>query len=259
MKIVVAIKQILDPTGFTVNRKRERIFVNREEYIVNPADLNALETALGVRDDNHDVEVIALSLGPPRVEDALRETIARGADRGVLISDPALADLKADAAGAARLMASAVEKIGDVNLVICGTLALDSVAGEIPGRLAEALGWPLLPEVHAIDGVDGVVVRASQREIQWEAALPAVLTVPRDANEPRHIYGARAMTAYREGLVTRWGLEDLGFTPDEFEPLTCVTGQRFPPERMPGTRLEGTLEEAVASLLTQLRRSGIAS
>jgi electron transfer flavoprotein beta subunit len=259
MKIVVAIKQILDPTGFTVNRKRERIFVNREEYIVNPADLNALEMALGVKDEHHDVEVITLSLGPPRVEDALRETIARGADRGVLISDPALADLKADAAGAARLMASAVGKIGEVKLVICGTVALDSVAGEMPGRLAEALGWPILPQIHAIDGVSGDVVRVSQREIRWEAALPAVLAVPRDANKPRHIHGARAMTAYRDGLVMTWGLEDLGFIPDDLEPLTRVTGQRFPPERTPGTRLEGTLEEAVAGLLAQLRRSGIAA
>ena len=63
------------------------------------------------KDGNDDVEVIVLGLGPARSDDALREAIARGADRAVLISDPALADLKTDTAGAARLMTAAVEKI----------------------------------------------------------------------------------------------------------------------------------------------------
>jgi electron transfer flavoprotein beta subunit len=254
MKIVVTIKQILDPSGFTVNRRRERVFVNREEYIINPADLNALEAALRVKDEHAGVEVIALGLGPPRVDDALREAIARGADHAVLISDPALADLKAGAAGAARLMAAVVEKIGDVSLVMCGAVALDSGAGELPGRLAEALGWPMLAEVITLDEMGHDVLRASQRGLRWEADLPALLTVPRDANEPRHIYGARAINAYRkEDQVVTWGLDDLGFIPDDLEPMTQAAGRRFPPERALGTRLEGSVEEAVKSLVAQLR------
>jgi electron transfer flavoprotein beta subunit len=253
MKIVVAIKQILDPSGFTVNRKRERIFVNREEYIINPADLNALELALHLKDDHEDVEVIGLSLGPPRGDDALREAIARGADRGVLISDPALADLKPDAAGAARLLGAAVEKIGAVSLVVCGVRALDSVAGELPARLTEVLGWPMLSEITTVDRVGNGMVRGSQSALQLEADLPALLTVPRDANQPRHIYGARVMNAYAEGLVVTWGLSDLGFGFDELEALTHVTGRRFPPERSLGTRLEGPLDETIKSLVAQLR------
>jgi len=252
-KIVVTIKQILDPTGFTVNRRRERIFVNREEYIVNPADLNALEVALRLKDEGVDVEVIALGLGPARVDDALREAMARGADRGVLISDPALTDLKTDAPGVARLMAAAVEKVGNVNLVVCGAVALDSGAGELPGRLAEALSWPLLSQVYAIDEITDGVVRCTQRAVRSEADLPALLTVPRDANQPRHIYGVRVINAYRQGEVTAWGLEDLGVPPDELAPFTRVSGRRFPPERALGTRLDGSVDEVVESLVVQLR------
>jgi electron transfer flavoprotein beta subunit len=252
-KIVVTIKQILDPSGFTVNRKRERIFVNCEEYIINPADLNALETALRVKDEGDEVEVIALGLGSVRVDDALREAMARGADRGILISDPALADLKTDAAGTARLMAAAVEKIDDVSLVICGAIALDNGVGELPGRLAEALGWPMLGGVYGIDEIADGVVRCSQRAARLEADLPALLAVPRDANEPRHIYGARAINAYREGEVVMLGLDDLGLTPGDLEPLIRVGGRRFPPERALGTRLEGSVEEAAERLVAQLR------
>jgi electron transfer flavoprotein beta subunit len=253
MKIVVAIKQILDPSGFLVNRKREKIFVNREEYIINPADLNALELALRLKDNYEDVEVIGLGLGPARVDDALREAIARGADRGVLVSDPALADLKPDAAGAARLLGAAVEKIEAVSLVVCGALALDSGAGELPGRLAEALGWPMLPDIHTVDGLADGRLRGAQAALQYEVELPALLTVPRDANQPRHIYGARAVNAYAEGRVVTWDLADLGFGLDTLQPFTYMTGRRFPPERSPGTRLEGPLDETIKSLVAHLR------
>jgi electron transfer flavoprotein beta subunit len=253
MKIVVTIKQILDPSGFTVNRRRERIFVNREEYIVNPPDLNALEMALRFKDENDDVEVIAVGLGPARSDDALREAIARGADHAVLISDPALADLKVDAAGAARLMAAAVEKIGDVSLVVCGATALDSGAGELPGRLAEVLGWPMLAEVQTIEEIEDNLLRVSQSALRAETNLPSLLTVPQDANEPRYIYGVRAINAYREEQVMTWGLDDLGLSPDGLEPSTSIAGRRFPPERALGTQLEGSIEEAVESLVAQLR------
>jgi electron transfer flavoprotein beta subunit len=253
MKIVVTIKQILDPTGFSVNRKHEKVFVNREEYVVNPADLNALELALCLKDGCPDAEVIGLGLGPARVDDALREALARGADRGVLISDPALADLKTDAAGAARLMAAALHKIDQVSLVICGAAALDSGAGELPGRLAEVLGWPLLADVRSLDEMSDARLGATSRAVKLEVDLPALLTVPRGANQPRHMHGARAMTVYRTGQVLTWGLADLGLTPDELEPTTRVVGRRFPPERALGIRLEGSLDEAVHSLVAQLR------
>jgi electron transfer flavoprotein beta subunit len=261
IKIVVTIKQILDPTGFSVNRKHEKVFVNREEYVVNPADLNALEMALCLKDGRPDVEVIVLGLGPGRVDDALREAMARGADSGVLISDPALADLKTDAAGAARLMAAVLHRIGEVSLVICGAAALDSGAGELPGRLAEVLGWPMLAEVHSVDEMTSDRLRGARRAdfgelsraVRLEADLPALLTVPRGANQPRHMHGARAMTVYRTGQVLTWGLADLGLTPDELEPTTRVVGRRFPPERALGIRLEGSLDEAVHSLVAQLR------
>ncbi|UCC88382.1 MAG: electron transfer flavoprotein subunit beta/FixA family protein [Anaerolineales bacterium] len=253
LKVVVAIKQILNPSGFTVNRRREKIFVNREEYIINPADLNALEMALRLKDEYDNMEVMALGLGPARVDDALREAIGRGADSGVLISDPALADLKTDTAGAARLIAAALKKIDDVGLVLCGTSALDSGAGELPGRLAEVLGWSLLAEVYKIDEVDDETVNVSQRAVRLEAGLPAILTVPRYANQPRYIYGVRAINAYHEGKVVTWGLEDLGLVPDDLEPLIRLGGRRFPPERALGTRLEGSLEEAVDSLVAQLK------
>ncbi|NIO69839.1 MAG: electron transfer flavoprotein subunit beta, partial [Anaerolineae bacterium] len=78
MRIIVPIKQILDPSGMTVNRRAERIFINREEYIINPNDKNALEEALKLKDEQG-AEVVAVTMGPERADDALREAMAMGA------------------------------------------------------------------------------------------------------------------------------------------------------------------------------------
>ncbi|MGD2207733.1 MAG: electron transfer flavoprotein subunit beta, partial [Anaerolineae bacterium] len=78
MKIIVLVKQILDPAGVTVRRDKERIFVNREDYIVDSASKAAIEAALRVKGD--DDEVVAISMGEPRADDALREALAMGCD-----------------------------------------------------------------------------------------------------------------------------------------------------------------------------------
>jgi len=115
MRIIVPIKQILDPSGMTVNRRRERIFINREEYIINPNDKNALEEALKLKDEQG-AEVVAVTMGPERADDALREAMAMGADSGFLLTDEAFE--KADISVATTVLGTAIQKIGDYDLII---------------------------------------------------------------------------------------------------------------------------------------------
>ena len=159
MRVIVPIKQILDPTGFVVNRRRERIFINREEYIINPCDKNALEEALRLKDERG-AEVIAISLGEPRADDALREALAMGADSAILLSDETLA--QADISAAAKALAAAIERIGGYDLVLLGEGSADTSAGQMGPRLAEALGLPQVCSVYEFSVVDGKV-RAKRR------------------------------------------------------------------------------------------------
>ncbi len=92
--VVVPIKQILDPSGITIRRDRERIFINRRDYIIDPASKAAIEAALRLRDavagkdeDGGGAEIIAISMGEPRADDALREALAMGCDRAILLTD----------------------------------------------------------------------------------------------------------------------------------------------------------------------------
>jgi electron transfer flavoprotein beta subunit len=186
MRIIVTIKQVLDPAGFTVHRRLERVFVNREDYIINPNDKNALEEALRLR-DAHGAEVISLSLGEPRVDDALREALAMGADQAFLLTDAAFAEV--DAAAAALILGKAIEKIGDYDLILTGQRALDTGASQIGPRLAECLGLPQVLEVREVSGLSNGKLRAKR---SWKAGLaevevglPALLSVAPQANAIR--------------------------------------------------------------------------
>jgi electron transfer flavoprotein beta subunit len=252
MRIVVAIKQILDSRGFVVNRKAEKIFVNREEWITNPADLCALEAALRLK-DNLGGEVIVLSGGPKRTELVLRDAWARGADRAIHLADEAWSH--ADGLVAARILAKAVNKLGEVELVLCGDNALDSShsAGEVGPRLAEALGWPQVLgalELSVVDGQVRAVKAAEKGYLALEARLPLLVTVAAGSNQPRFPHGARVINSYREYQLEVWTAAALPLSEDELQPAVESRGQAFPPPRELGTILSNPAE-----LVGTLRRN----
>jgi electron transfer flavoprotein beta subunit len=254
MRIIVTIKQVLDPAGFTVHRRLERVFINREDYIINPNDKNALEAALRLK-DTHGAEVIALSLGEPRVDDALREALAMGVDQAFLLTDEAFAE--ADAAAAALILGKATEKIGDYDLILTGQRAIDTGASQMGPRLAEYLGLPQVLEVREVSGLGNGKLRAKRNwkegYAEVEVGLPALLSIAPQANQPRHPHGARIMNAYREWEVTAWGLAGLGLTEEELSPLIGLQRKAFPPERTLGELITGTPDEAAKELAQILK------
>ena len=185
MRIAVCVKQVLDPRGVRLSRSREAIDPRQAARIMNPPDKYALEAALRLR-ERHGGEVFALSLGAPEAGDALREALAMGADRAILLTDEGLAG--ADEYNVARALARAVERIGEVSLVLTGERALDTDGGTLPARLAHELGWPV-----ALDAAEPQVEGDRLQAYQWEegarwrfsVALPAVLAIARRGEKPR--------------------------------------------------------------------------
>jgi len=253
MRIVVPIKQILDPSGLTFRRDKERMFVNREEYIVDPGSKSAVEAALRIKDDGD--QVIALSVGKPRADDALREALAMGCDEAYLLSDKAFAS--ADISVTTRILAAAIERLGGADLIIAGRESSDTGAGQIGPRLAQALGYTQLTDVYALTTV-GSGIQATRR---WgdgyasvEAPLPAVVTVAPEAFAPRYAHGARIMSAYQEWNVTLWNAADLELAEDALAPLLIQRGESFPPPLQVGEMLRGDLDSIARDLIAALRQ-----
>jgi electron transfer flavoprotein beta subunit len=265
MRIVAILGRVLDPAGIVVNRRRGRIFVNREEYVMQPADRCALEAALQIKDGS-DAEVITLPRSLLPDDDVLRQALSMGADRAIHFVGQ-VTNLTYGYAAMARVLAAAMERLGGTDLILTGATTLDTGQSQLGPRLAEALGWPQIVDAWAVrvvgDHVE-VICRippplrgglgGGNPYAALEADLPAVVTVHPGALKPRYPDGVRLINVYRdEGVVEQWDVADLVDAGD-LAPLLERRGQDFPPERERGVRLEGTPEEMAEALARALRK-----
>lgn len=252
MNILVFLHPIRNPASFTVNRKAQKIFIHRDEYVINPADKNALEAALRL----DDATVTAVALGDGPADEAVRLARAMGAARAIRVSDPALTN--PDASAYVAVLQQVLTHIGGAELIMLGADVVDSDLAQIGPRLAQALGWPFIPgayqttlagrTLNAIVPRDGIFHNT-------EAGLPAVIIVPRDSNQPRYAHGREVINTFKaKDAVEVLSLADLQLTEAEVAPLVEVRGQSFPPERELGRRLEGAPEDAARQIVNVIRK-----
>jgi electron transfer flavoprotein beta subunit len=185
---VVLIKQVPDTHNLSGEVMTKDGTMNRSALptIFNPEDLNALEMALQVRDE-HGGTVTVITMGPPKAADVLRESLFRGADKVVLLTDRKFAG--ADTLATSYALRCAVEKLGRFDLVFCGRQAIDGDTAQVGPQTAEKLGIPQITYAEQIVEIkDGsiVVQRALDSGSEMvRCTLPCLLTVVGSANTPR--------------------------------------------------------------------------
>ena len=213
MKIVACIKQVPDSEA-KVKAEGGNVSWGDAPLVINPFDEFAVEGALQQKEAQGGT-VTALCLGSETAKEALKHALAMGADDAILVSDPALVEL--DTAGAARILAAAIQKIGDVEIVIFGRQSLDNAAGLTPAQTARVLGWPMLGLAGQIKVQDGSVIvdRVIEEGRQTVSAkLPAVISVVQSIGEPRYpsFMGIRKAS---KATIPAWSLSDLGVSAPE--------------------------------------------
>lgn len=185
---VVLVKQVPDTTNITGQAMKEDGTVNRAALpaIFNPDDLNALEMALSIKDEQGG-RVTVLTMGPLQAAEVLREALYRGADEVILLSDRKFAG--SDTMATSYALKCAVEKIGDYDLVFCGRQAIDGDTAQVGPQVAEKLNLPQITYAETIQSLEGKVItveRAFPRGKETvKCTLPCLLTVVGSANQPR--------------------------------------------------------------------------
>ncbi len=193
---IVCVKQVPDTANITAEAMNPDGTVNRAALpaIFNPEDLNALEAALDVR-DRFGGTVTAISMGPPKAADVLRECLYRGADRVILITDCRAA--ASDTLATSYILSQAIKTIGRYDIVFCGRQAIDGDTAQVGPQLAEKLGLPqitYMEELVAIEDGRIRVRRSNGRGWQLvECSLPLLITVAGNANVPRPPSARRIM------------------------------------------------------------------
>ncbi len=252
LKITVLVKQVPSSEArIKIAAEGKTIDPAEVAYVINPYDEYAIEAALRLK-EKFGGEVIAISAGPAKAEEALRSCLALGADRALLVRDDSLAG--GDSAAAARLLAAACRR-AEADVILCGKLSIDFENSAVGVQVAEILG---IPHVSVVTGLEaGSPDRFEvRREIEGgaeviEVAPPVVLTANKGLNEPRYASLKGIMAAKKKPLeaVTP---ADLGIAGDA-PAGTTVVGMEYPPARSEGKRATGDAAEAARTLVGWLR------
>lgn len=255
MHIVVCMKQVPRDNSVKINAD---LSINAEgiEQIMNLFDEYAVEEALRWN-EKLGGKVTVLSLGPDEWKDQIRRSLAMGATDALLLSDPSFAKL--DVLGAARVVAAAIKKLGDVDLVLGGRNSTDDESGAFAPALARMLGWPQLTYVGKFVDVSGaqiVVERHLEEQIETvEASLPAVATVLKDINEPRYPSLLRIKKVAKVDIPV-WNAADLGVSADGI--AATIAARIPPPPRPKGEVIDGAdAAEKVRKLVNKLMESQV--
>jgi electron transfer flavoprotein alpha subunit len=177
MKIVCLVKQV--PRADAISFDEETKSLRREgvPLLLNPFDAAAVAHAAKLR-ELHGGEVVAMTMGPPQAEEALRACLALGADRCIHLSDRVFA--VADTLATSRTVAMAIEQEGGVDLVVCGRKTTDSETWQVPPEVAAFLRRPHLTSVVDTEISDGTLRATRETEDgfdTWEVQLPALLSL----------------------------------------------------------------------------------
>ena len=254
MNIIVCMKQVIDLEQIRIKPESRQPVTEGLPFLFGDFEKCALEEAVRIK-EKHGGKVTALAAGAPKLKDTIKEALAIGADEAVILTDPAFQD--SDTMGSARLLAQAIAKIGEYDLILLGDGSADNYSGEVPPRLAELLGLPQVAAVREIEVLDGKVraVRDLEDALEvLEVDLPAVLAVTSELNTPRLPPLSAILKAGRKPLHT-WGPQDVGVTANEVG--AAASAVEVLSNLAPVQDRKGIMIEDEAELIKALQQQGV--
>lgn len=257
--IICCVKQVPDPetpsSQFKVDGVAKKVLpVPGIQPVPSQFDTLGVEAAMRIKDMVGDTTVTVLSVGPDSSRDSIKHCLAMGADEGVHVSDPALAE--ADHWATAEALAAAIQKLAPYDLVICGRQAVDWDMGVVGSTLGEILGVPVVTIAKEIqyEGGKVTVERVLSDGFETvEAPAPCVVTVSNELGEPRYPQLRQIMMAARKE-VKAWTIADLGA--GEFKNRVSLNALFVPDTSVETEFIEGdTAEEKAQKLAQRLREA----
>ena len=207
MKIVVCIKQVPDTKGgvkFNPDGTLDRAAMLT---IMNPDDKAGLEAALRLK-DQYGAEVTVVTMGLPKAEDVLREALAMGADKAILVTDRVLGG--ADTWATSQTLAGAIRNL-EYDLIITGRQAIDGDTAQVGPQISEHLDIPVISYAQDIKVEDNYVIVQRQYDDRYhvlKAQMPCLVTALGEMNEPRYMTPGGIFDAF-ETEITVWGRANL--------------------------------------------------
>ena len=257
MKAIVCVKQVPDTSGKVSVNENGTLDRASMATITNPDDLNAVEAALKLKDETG-CEVVVVSMGPPPAEGMLRELLARGCDKAVLVSGREFGG--SDTYATSQILAAAVKKVGvgPEDIVFCGRQATDGDTAQVGPQIAEKLGLPQVTYVADIQKEGNTLTVKRMLEdgfMKIRVQTPCLLTCIKELNEPRYMSVGGIWDCYQKPY------EVFDYEALKNDPLidtdtiglqgspTNVYKSFTPPQKGAGTMMEGADKAACEKLV----------
>ncbi|MFA5867416.1 MAG: electron transfer flavoprotein subunit beta/FixA family protein [Actinomycetota bacterium] len=260
MNLVVLIKQVPGSTDIKVDPETNTLIRDGVEAVINPFDTYAVEEAVRLK-EAHGGTVTVITMGPPQAAEALRQAVAVGADRGILVSDRAFAG--ADTLATSYTLAEAIKKAGPADVIICGKQTIDGDTGQVGPEIATHLNIPFATYIKKIENAGEGRMRV-ERLVEdgyevLDVPLPCLITVVKEINEPR-LPSLRGIMAAKKVEIETWTAEDLGGDGKRYglsgSPTQVV--ESFVPQRdKTGEIFTGSLEHQIDQLVSKLKEAGV--
>ena len=237
MKIIVCVKQVPDTSGKVAVNPDGTLNRASMATITNPDDLNAVEAALVLKEQTG-AEVVVVSMGPPPAEGMLREVMARGVDRAVLVSGREFGG--SDTYATSQILAAAINKIGldEDDVVFCGRQAIDGDTAQVGPQIAEKLGIPQVSYAAEItkEGKTLTIKRMLEDGYMTiKVNTPCLITCIKELNEPRYMSVGGIFECYEKPYEVLDDPATIGLKGSPTNILTSFT----PPQKGAGMMLEG--------------------
>ena len=254
MKYIVCLKQVPETEGVKINPETGTLIREGVKSIINPYDLYALEAALKMK-KQYGGKIIVLSMGPPQVEDALREAISYGADEAILLCDRAFAG--ADTLATSYTLAQAIKKIGNFDVIFCGKQAIDGETAQVGPELAQRLDIPYITYIRKIELKNNTLLVERLLDDGYQVVqinLPALLTVIKEIGEPP-LPSIRGKMRAKKAKILLWTTQDIEAHSEKIGlkgSATQVVKIFSPPSRGERQMLTGSLEQQARELKDKL-------
>jgi electron transfer flavoprotein beta subunit len=247
MKVLVPVKRVIDyNVKARVKADQTGVDLANVKMSMNPFCEIAVEEAVRLKEKGAATEVVIVSIGPAQAQETIRTALARGGDRGILITS----DVDVEPLGVAKLLAAVVAE-ETPGLVIMGKQAIDGDNNAVGQMLSALLGWPQATYASAIEvsGASAKVTREVDGGLQTlDVDLPAVVTADLRLNEPRYASLPNIMKAKKKEIVTKT-VADYGV---DVAPRLKVLKVTEPPKRSAGVKVE-----SAADLVSKLNTAGV--
>lgn len=257
-RIIVCLKQAVDVSQLKVDPATRQLITAGAPKKISDFDKNALEEAIKVKEKLGNVEIFTLTVSSEDAKAVLREALAMGADKAYFINDPNVQGI--DTSGTAYILAEAIKKIGEYDLVLCGETSLDSFSGLVGSRLSELLNLPQITSVRKLSAEGDAVIAERALEDANEtvkARMPALVSVTREINQPRIPSLMMIMKASKKEIIT-WTLTDLSVPKEKLSSKIEVLEALAPKTERKKIMITGeTVQEIAEKLAKALIQEGV--